>query len=144
MTGLPRACLICGKRVVGGAARCPAHDGQRYRSPMACFICGKRGPKGYCPEHDPWGGNQPHAVREARQPWRAGYRRPSYRKGREAALARAAGRCEKCGRADLALETDHRVPLSTGRNAADYDRLNSPANLDVLCVVCHRLKTSRG
>lgn len=143
MGGLPRACLICGKRVVGGAARCAEHEGQRFRSPLACFVCGKRGPKGYCPEHDPWGGNQPESVRQARQPWRAGYRLSSYRKAREEALKRAAGRCEKCGRPGDRLETDHRVPLSTGTSRAEWDRLNTAGNLSVLCLPCHRMKTAR-
>lgn len=144
MTALPRACVICGKRVASGEPRCPEHAGQRFRQPVACYVCGRRGPKGACPEHDPWNGSKPEAQRTARQPWRAGYRRPSYRKAREAAIARARGACEKCGRSDLPLETDHRRPLSTGSTPAEWDALNTPDNLAVLCVTCHRFKTRAG
>lgn len=138
---LPRACLVCGRRVTTGESRCPQHLGQRYRTPVGCFVCGRVGPKGYCPEHDPWTGDKPDHVRRQRQPWRAAYQLPSYRRGRKEALARSGGYCERCGRNDLPLETDHIVPLSTARSEADYDRLNAVENLAVLCVNCHRRKT---
>lgn len=140
MTGMPRACLICGRRVDTGEARCPEHAGQRYRAPMACYVCGRRGPRGHCEEHDPWGGRPAERQRLERQPWRAGYRRPSYTRARKEALARARGTCERCGRADLPLETDHIVPLSTETTVAGWDRLNVPNNLAVLCTTCHRMK----
>jgi 5-methylcytosine-specific restriction endonuclease McrA len=141
MSGLPRACLVCGRRVVGGAARCPDHAEQRYRTPVGCYVCGRRGPKGYCPAHDPWTGDKPEHLRLQRQPWRAGYQTASYRIARKIALQRAGGYCERCGRSDLPLEADHIVPLSTAKSELDCDRLNTPENLAILCTACHRRKT---
>lgn len=143
MPGFARPCLICGVRVEGGASRCPAHQQQRFAIRTACYVCGRHSNKGYCPEHDPWAGDKTEQERLARQPWRAGYRHPSYRAGKKIALARSGGACEKCGRSTLALEVDHVVPLSTATSAADYPRLNAPENLSVLCPPCHRAKTAR-
>lgn len=143
MTGFARPCLVCGRRVAGGAPRCPQHEQQRHALPLGCYVCGRPGPKGYCPEHDPWSGDKPEPERLRRQPWRAGYRTPSYRAGRKKALERARGACERCGRSDLALEVDHQVPLSTAQGPGDFPHLNRPDNLVVLCVTCHRLKTAR-
>lgn len=143
MTGFARPCLVCGKRVEGGSSRCADHSGQRYAQPMGCYVCGRRGPKGYCPDHDPWAGDKSDEERLARQPWRAGYRTASWRAGRKKAVERSGGRCEKCGRGDFPLEVDHITPLSTAQSPADFDVLNRPENLRVLCVTCHRFKTRR-
>lgn len=143
MPAFPKPCLVCGRRVDTGESRCPTHTGQRYTSPVGCYVCGRRGPKGYCPDHDPYG-NPNETERLRRQPWRAGYRTPEYRDNKKKALARAGGHCEKCDRTDLALEVDHRVPLSTASSAADFPRLNDISNLIVLCQACHRHKTQKG
>lgn len=47
--------------------------------------------------------------------------------------------CEHCkarGRIVLAIEVDHRVPISAGGSALDADNLQS------LCVSCHSRKTA--
>lgn len=142
MPGLPRACTVCGKRVTTGESRCADHIGQHYQTPVACTVCGRPGPKAYCPEHDPWLGDKPEAERLARQPWRRGYRSPVYHRERQAALKRAGGACERCGRTG-SLEVDHMVPLSTARSEAEIDALNHRDNLRVLCTWCHRQKTLR-
>lgn len=142
MTGFARACLICGRRVEGGASRCPAHADQRYKTPVGCYVCGRRGPKGYCPDHDPYA-NQNEDERLRRQPWRAGYRTAQYRENRKKALARSRGYCEKCGRSDQALEVDHVVPLSNAKHASEFRFFNDLSNLVVLCLSCHRSKTRR-
>lgn len=140
MTGFARPCLICGKRVEGGEPRCADHANQRYSAPLGCYVCGRRGPRGYCEEHDPWANEE---GRDDRQPWRAGYRSPKYRKNRKLALERSRGACERCGRSDLPLEVDHLTPLRTGRTPEEIDALNELANLVVLCVTCHRFKSRR-
>lgn len=140
MTAFPRPCLVCGKRVESGDSRCTAHADQRYKQPLACYVCGRRGPKGYCPEHNPYA-NQDEEQRLKHQPWRAGYRTAGYRTSKKIVLARAGGRCEKCGRADLSLEVDHIRPLSTATNSLDFPALNNISNLIVLCITCHRAKT---
>lgn len=144
MTGFARPCVVCGRRTPGGKARCADHENQRYAIRTACYACGRHSAKGYCPEHDPWAGDKVELDRLKRQPWRAGYRTPSYRAGKKAALARARGACERCGRTDLALEVDHRIPLSTATSPDDFPALNDPSNLWVLCQACHRAKTSKG
>lgn len=143
MTGFARACLVCGRRVEGGAPRCAQHTDQRYANPLGCYVCGRRGPKGYCPEHDPWAGDKTEDERLRRQPWRAGYRTAQYRENRKKALARARGHCEKCGRSDRPLEVDHVVPLSNAKHPSEFRFFNELANLVVLCVPCHRAKTGR-
>lgn len=75
------------------------------------------------------------AGRLARDPRRAGYRDPAYHRARRAALGRAAGKCEACGRdldrrpnGDLICQTHH----------VDGDpRHNDPSNLQVCCLACH-------
>lgn len=142
MPGFARPCLICGRRVESGQSRCELHLNQRYAHALSCYVCGRLGPKGYCPDHDPYA-NTDESKRLERQPWRNGYRDPAYRANKKKALARAHGSCEKCQRRDLALEVDHIVPLSTAQSSADFPRLNALNNLTVLCVMCHRAKTRR-
>lgn len=77
------------------------------------------------------------------QPWRKGYRDPNYHRERQGALNRARGACERCGRGDLKLEVDHIVPLSSASDLAEVNALNRRDNLQVLCVMCHRIKTRR-
>ena len=73
--------------------------------------------------------------RLVRQPQRAGYRFPAYRRARRAAIKRAGGRCEVCGRelerklnGDVVCEAHHR----------DCDPThNTAANLLIVCPACH-------
>ena len=44
---------------------------------------------------------------------------------------------------DETWETDHRIPLSQARNAAEAERLNSIDNLQPAHRACHLLKSSR-
>ena len=44
---------------------------------------------------------------------------------------------------DETWETDHRIPLSQARNAAEAERLNSIDNLQPVRRACHQLKSSR-
>ena len=44
---------------------------------------------------------------------------------------------------DETWETDHRIPLSQARNAAEAERLNSIENLQPVHRVCHQMKSSR-
>ena len=44
---------------------------------------------------------------------------------------------------DETWETDHRIPLSQARNAAEAERLNSIDNLQPMHRACHQLKSSR-
>lgn len=141
MPGFPRPCVICGRRT-DGAAKCPQHADQHYAHPVACKICGRPSAKTYCPEHDPIFGPKTEEERLARQPWRRGYRDPNYPRERQAALKRAGGRCEKCGRV-ARLEVDHVRPLSTARSPEELGALNRRENLRCLCQTCHRLKTLR-
>lgn len=142
MPGIARACVICGRRVEGGASKCADHAGQHYRNPVACKVCGRLSAKTHCPDHDPLLGSKPEAERLARQPWRRGYRDPNYHRERQAVLKRAGGRCEACGRAGR-LEVDHLIPLSTARDLEEVRALNRRQNLRALCVACHRMKTLR-
>ena len=54
-------------------------------------------------------------------------------------------KCGICGKAlDATWETDHIIPLSRARSAADFERLNSLDNLQpVHRIPCHQLKSSR-
>ena len=140
MTGLPRACLVCGRKT-SGASKCPDHAGQHYAHKVACRVCGLPGPKSWCPDHDPILGPKTEAERLDRQPWRQGYRDPAYHRERAAARKRAGGRCEKCGRSDRPLECDHIVPLSSARDLDELRALNRRDNLAILCDLCHRGKT---
>ena len=53
---------------------------------------------------------------------------------RAAVLDRDGWRCQRCGKAGR-LEVDHVIPLHDGGDPWD------PANLQALCVPCHRDKT---
>lgn len=74
----------------------------------------------------------------------ANYRRlinsPRWRRAREAKLRRQP-LCEDClasGRAVMATEVHHVVPLSRGRSYGEMERLAfDPANLRSLCRDCH-------
>ena len=54
-------------------------------------------------------------------------------------------KCGICGKTlDATWETDHIIPLSSARSAADFEKLNSLANLQpVHRIPCHQLKSSR-
>ena len=81
----------------------------------------------------PWD-NSPAARRRSD----ATYKDPDYQRNRKIALARAAGRCERCGTRARRLQTDHVIPVSQGgTHHAD--------NLQVLCSgpgSCHARKTA--
>lgn len=72
-----------------------------------------------------------------------GYRDPNYHRERAAAVKRAAGACERCGRSDLLLECDHIIPLSTAGSVDEIQSLNKRDNLQMLCTACHVRKTKR-
>lgn len=128
---MPVPCLVCGRRVdEPRKSRCAEHENQKHRIPTACVTCGKPSSNGYCEEHQPT-----EADRLKKQPFRAGYRDPAYYRERQAAIKRAAGRCERCGRSDLPLQCDHIVPLKDGGK-------NVRSNLWMLCRLCHGKKTS--
>lgn len=133
---IAKACGVCGARVPTGHGRCENCRGRSGRHPISCRVCGILSPKSYCPEHEPDWKNRPEKERTEKQPWRSGYRDPAYYKERQAALRRAGGACENCGRSDLPLECDHIVPLSKGG-------VNHRDNMRILCQTCHRLKTRK-
>jgi 5-methylcytosine-specific restriction endonuclease McrA len=67
------------------------------------------------------------------------YGHPEYRRNRAAALRRAGGRCELCGRRDKPLQTDHVIPVTEGGT-------HVLTNLQVLCSgpgSCHAAKSGR-
>lgn len=53
---------------------------------------------------------------------------------RERIILRDGAACVKCGKGVGPLEVDHVVPLHVGGS-------NDPANLELLCRDCHRVKT---
>jgi 5-methylcytosine-specific restriction enzyme A len=66
------------------------------------------------------------------------YSDPQYQANRKAALQRAGGRCEQCGRRRGRLHVDHIVPRAQGGG-------HDLANLQVLCSgpgSCHAAKTA--
>jgi hypothetical protein len=80
------------------------------------------------------------AARQARQPYRAAYESPEYRKSRIAARRRSGGRCEAVDAAGArcpspATEAHHTVPLSTARSLDEAIALCRP---ELLRDVCHR------
>lgn len=86
------------------------------------------------------------AARQARQPYRAGYRTNDHRRFVAAVRSRAQGRCERCGitEADArarddgrGLECHHILPLSRGGT-------NDPSNGVALCGVCHDAEGTQG
>lgn len=77
------------------------------------------------------------------EPWRKHGYGTAYQKARQLVMARTHGRCERCGATVAILGADgtwrsrggevhHVVPLCDGGTA-------DPANLQLLCVSCHRL-----
>lgn len=90
---------------------------------------------------------QSEAVRQARQPWRAAYKHPTWRKVRAARYRLAQGRCEACGvplegplYADgVVWQCDHVVEARHFANPVDA---NTVENTRVLCVPCHKRKTA--
>lgn len=133
MRARPRPCVVCGRRVDGGGARCPEHmiGGSRPRS---CVVCGIQTRGNYCAAHDP----EAEEARVARNPYRLAYKDPEYARNRLLRFERARGRCEACGIGPLAggeWESDHLVDLRDGgTNALD--------NLRILCRPCHKRKTA--
>ena len=75
------------------------------------------------------------AGRLARDPRRAGYRDPAYLRARRAALKRAGGKCEACGR-PLGRRADGR-PAFQAHHVDGDPRHNDPSNLLVCCSRCH-------
>jgi 5-methylcytosine-specific restriction endonuclease McrA len=74
------------------------------------------------------------------------YKDPLYLRNRQIVLARAGGRCEKCGRRTSHLEVDHIVSVASSL-AAGHDPDHSVANLRVLCAgrgSCHARVTAQG
>jgi 5-methylcytosine-specific restriction endonuclease McrA len=111
MSAIPKVCTVCGRRALPGSTRCALH--QRPPAPRI-----------------------PEAERAKREPYRAGYRDPAYRKARALRFERAGGRCELC-RQPLQpghWHAHHVLPLRMGGN-------NAVANLRVLCERCHNLVT---
>ena len=73
-----------------------------------------------------------------------------YRKKVSPLMARMAAvkydfKCGICGKTlDATWETDHIIPLSRAKSAADFEKLNSLDNLQpVHRIPCHQLKSSR-
>lgn len=143
MTGMMRACLICGRP--SKESRCELHREQHYAHPVACSVCGKPGPKSWCDEHDPHNVmKRTEPERRAAQPWREAYSYPEYHRERAAALRRCGGACEGCGRTDRPLEADHVIPLSSESTPEGWHRLTTRGNLRMLCTGpggCHPRKT---
>jgi len=101
-----------------------------------CIRCGRRTTESYCPDHRLI---QDTAARDARQPYRAAYFTPEYRRARRERFKIAGGRCEyvdpdlgRCSRA--AAEAHHVVPLSSaGSDLAAALALCSVDNLRAVC-----------
>lgn len=71
---------------------------------------------------------------EMSNPYRRDYQ-PFPQSVRRAALKRAAGRCQLCGRDDVPLQVDHVIPQAAG----------GPSTLDnaaALCGDCHAVKSA--
>lgn len=132
MNRRPRPCVVCGRRVDGGGARCPDHlvGGARPRS---CVVCGIQTRGNYCPDHDP----QTEENRIARNPYRLAYKDGEYARNRQIRFERARGRCEACGVPLRAgeWESDHLIDLRDGGS-------NAIENLRILCRPCHKRKTA--
>jgi hypothetical protein len=99
-----------------------------------CIRCGRKTTNGnYCDAHRPT-----TAERDARQPYRAAYFTPEYRRARRERFKIAGGRCEyvdargRCER--VPTEAHHVVPLSlAGSDLAAAVALCSVENLRAVC-----------
>jgi hypothetical protein len=133
----------CGRRITGGGPRCERCGGGAGRK-QSCSVCGRRCRGPYCPEHTFIAQERTETERLQMQPWRVGYRDPGYHRERQAAIRRANGACEKCGRTDAPLQSDHIISLSTARSIEEVHALNHRDNLQMLCTgpgSCHERKT---
>lgn len=75
------------------------------------------------------------AFRLAWQPQRRGYRDPVYARARRAAIRRAAGKCEACGRP---LEKDAKGRWKCQAHHVNHDPAdNAVSNLLICCPLCH-------
>lgn len=127
-----RPCIVCGRRVDDGTARCPQHAVGSARL-RPCLVCGVASRGNYCDMHQPI---VDEAERLARQPWRRNYSDATYQRNRRIRFERAHGRCEACGIVLQAngWECDHVVELRDGGT-------NDVSNLRALCRPCHMAKT---
>jgi hypothetical protein len=93
MSRLPSSCLTCGAPVKAGESRCELHRASIGRR-SSCRVChALTDGQPYCTKHQPT-----EADRNARFPYREGYRDPEYRRAGEARFKLARGLCEFCGR----------------------------------------------
>ncbi|MEN5029101.1 HNH endonuclease [Pseudomonas sp. Ps21-P2] len=67
--------------------------------------------------------------------WGSGRGGRPWRRKRAAILVRDQYTCQSCGTVTLDLEVDHIINIAQGGNDDD-------ANLQALCVPCHKLKTA--
>jgi len=142
---IARSCNVCGARTPDGSSRCPTHKGGAGR-PRSCITCGVITTRGnYCPDHDPVTNA---AAREARQPYRAGYRDPAYYREAQAAKRRDRYTCTVpgCGRGKTTgdkIHADHVISLRDGMAAGiPLEQLNHRDNLVTLCEPHHQIKTN--
>jgi hypothetical protein len=110
----------------------PAKVRRRIRRP--CIVCGASTIGSRCPRH----AIDVERARQARQPYRAAYFTPFYRRERAAVLKRSGGQCERVEAGGIrctnpALETGHRVPLSTARSLQEAIALCDRGNLEAVC-----------
>jgi 5-methylcytosine-specific restriction endonuclease McrA len=129
MSPYVRPCAACGARTVPGEP-CPVCSSRSQRT--SCAECGVlTAGSTYCPEHAYLEGE---AGRTLRLPYRQHYRTPEFRRNRALAIARARGRCERCGHPHgPGKQVDHVKAIRDGGG----DGLE---NLMVLCPNCTRLK----
>ena len=88
------------------------------------------------------------ASRAEREPWRAAYSTPEYRRARQLSIARQRGKCADCGKvcawldgktwktAGMGGEVDHETALCEGGS-------NDAANLTLRCRSCHAKRDAR-
>lgn len=94
----------------------------------------------FCQEHAP-------APRDVRQPYRANYADPEYKRNRMKRYSLANGRCERCGRpvGKGEWQCDHIVEVARWSAFGMKGSPNQLSNLQVLCTVdpnrCHQTKT---
>lgn len=145
---IAKPCSVCGVRVPDGQSKCSAHRGGAGRR-RPCATCGIPTDRGnYCPDHDPVTNA---AVREQRQPWRAGYRDPNYYREAQAAKKRDGNRCCDCGKGKgdrdrkgrpVRLHADHVIALRDGlEQGIPLEQLNHRDNMRTRCGDCHDAKT---